>query len=173
MGRKEEKNETLRMEMKERGELDVQKKEKDAVVTELSSQEKELQKQINAKKKRDRDIQNALAAIVKREIAKAAEEAKKKAIEEKKNEVTTTNPANPTVITTRPGTVAKKPISYLDVSATDVKLNGEFEQNKGKLPWPVDKSFVSIHFGLYTIEGTKLKNNSPDYYRLPAEASLR
>ena len=34
-------------------------------------------------------------------------------------------------------------------------------QNKGKLPWPVDKGFVSIPFGPYKIEGTKLKDNNP------------
>ena len=157
LGRKQEKNEALQNETKQRNELDVQRKEKDAVVSELKTQEKDLNKQITAKKKRDRDIQNALSAIVRREIAKAAEEAKKKAAEEKKNEVATTNPTSTKVVekpTTRPG-------SYLDVNASDVKLNDGFEQNKGRLPWPVDKALVTIHFGLYTIEGTKLKNNSP------------
>lgn len=32
-----------------------------------------------------------------------------------------------------------------------------FEGNRGRLPWPVDAGFVSIHFGEYTIPGTKLK----------------
>src|SRR6185295_18187234 len=40
LGRKEQKNFALQMEVKERNVLDVQKKEKDAVVTELTSQEK-------------------------------------------------------------------------------------------------------------------------------------
>ncbi len=145
LGRKEQKSQALQSQTKEKTVLDVQRKEKDAVVSELKTQEKDLQKQINSKKKRDRDIQNALAAIVRREIAKATEEAKRKAAEEKKNEVTTVNPSNPRTITERP--VSNRPVSYLDLNASDVKLNGEFEQNRGRLPWPVDKFFVSIHFG--------------------------
>ncbi len=159
LGRKDQKNQALQMEMKERTTLDVQKKEKDAVVNDLKGQEKDLQKQITAKKKRDRDIQNALAAIVRREIAKAAEEAKRKAAEERKNDVTTTTPTTSRPVTERPAT--NRPASYLDLNASDVKLNDQFEQNRGRLPWPVDKAFVSVHFGLYTIEGTKIKNNNP------------
>ena len=170
LGRKEQKNMALKMEVKERTVLDVQKKEKDAVVSELTSQEKDLQKQINAKKKRDRDIQNAISAIVRREIAKATEEAKRKAAEEKKNDVTTTNPTNPRTIIERP--VSNRPASYLDLNASDVKLNGQFEQNKGRLPWPVDNGFVSIHFGNYTIEGTKLKNNNPGVTIATKEAGV-
>lgn len=168
LGRKEQKNVALQMEVKERNELDVQKKEKDAVVSELTSQEKDLQKQINAKKKRDRDIQNALTAIIRREIAKAAEEAKRLAAAEKKNEVTTIKPTTPKTTTDKPA--GNRPASYLDLNASDVKLNGQFEQNKGKLPWPVDKFFVSIHFGMYTIEGTKLKNNNPGVTIVTPEA---
>jgi murein hydrolase activator len=137
----------------------VQKKEKDVVVTELKGQEKDLQKEINAKKKRDKDLQNAIAAIIRREIAKAAEEAKRKAAEEKKNEVTTIKPTTPgTIVEKKP---SNKPVSYLNLNASDVKLNGQFEQNKGRIPWPVDNGFVSVHFGPYTIEGTKLKDNNP------------
>jgi murein hydrolase activator len=160
LGRAQQKKLALQSQTKEKSVLDVQKKEKDAVVSELTSQEKDLQKQITVKKKRDRDLQTAIAAIVRREIAKATEEAKKKAAEEKKNEVTTINPANPTVVTTKP-TVAKKPESYLNLNASDVALNSKFELNKGKIPWPVDNGFVSVHFGIYTIEGTKIKDNNP------------
>jgi murein hydrolase activator len=163
LGRKEQKNAALQNQTKERSVLDVQRKEKDAVVSQLTSQEKDLQTQINAKKKRDKDLQNAIAAIVRREIAKATEEAKKKAAEEKRNELTTINPStNPSTVTTRPaGAIAKKPESYLNLNASDVALNSKFELNKGKIPWPVDNGFVSVHFGPYTIEGTKLRDNNP------------
>jgi septal ring factor EnvC (AmiA/AmiB activator) len=159
LGRKEQKGVALKMEEKERSSLDVQRKEKDAVVSELKSQEKDLQKQMTAKKKRDRDLQNAIAAIVKREIARAAEEARKNAAANATT-TTTTNPANPKVIAGKP-VVTRPEGGYLAFNASDVKLNGQFEDNKGKLPWPVDNGLVSIHFGPYTIEGTTLKNISP------------
>jgi len=156
LGRKQEKNVALQNQTKQRNELDVQRKEKDAVVSDLKTQEKDLSKEIAAKKKRDRDLQNAIAAIVRREIDIARKEAERKAAEDKKNVTTTITPTNP-----KPIERTKPPASYLDLNASDVKLNGQFEQNKGKLPWPVDNGFVSVHFGPYTIEGTKLKDNNP------------
>jgi len=170
LGRKEQKSLALQSQTKERSVLDVQRKEKDAVVTELKGQEKDLQKQITAKKKRDRDIQNAIAAIVRREIAKATEEAKRKAAEEKRNEVTTTNPTNTRTIPDKP--VTNRPKSYLDLNVSDVKLNDQFEQNKGRLPWPVDKFFVGTHFGPYTIEGTKLKDVNPGVTIITPDAGV-
>lgn len=160
-GRKQQKSTVLQTEVKERSVLDVQRKEKDAVVSDLKSQEKDLQKQIAAKKKRDRDIKNAIEAIVRREIAKAAEEAKRKAAEAKKNEVVTTNPASSRPSTSPAKPEAKRPASYLDLNATDVALNGKFELNKGKLPWPVDNGFVKVHFGPYTIDETNIRDNNP------------
>jgi len=42
-----------------------------------------------------------------------------------------------------------------------LKLNASFESNRGRLPWPVDQHFVSIHFGRYEIEGTHLSGDNP------------
>ncbi len=163
LGRKQQKSVALQSQVKEKNVLDEQRKEKDAVVANLKSQEKDLQKEITAKKKKDRDIKNAIDAIVRREIAKATEEAKRKAAEEKKNSVAVIAPATTpaTTGTTSVKTVAKKTESYLNLNASDVALNNKFELNRGKLPWPVDNGFVSVHFGPYTIEGTKLRDNNP------------
>jgi len=40
-------------------------------------------------------------------------------------------------------------------------ITGNFEKNKGKLPWPIDKGNIKIRFGTYAIEGTKLRGNNP------------
>jgi septal ring factor EnvC (AmiA/AmiB activator) len=135
--------------------LEGQRKEKDVAVMQLKSKEKELKTQIAAKQKRDRDLKKALAAIVRREIDKAREEAKKNAA------IAKINPVNPTEKTTTNKTVTAAPKSYLDLNASDVKLNASFAGNKGRLPWPVDNGIVSIHFGTYEIEGTKLKGDNP------------
>jgi septal ring factor EnvC (AmiA/AmiB activator) len=156
--------------------LAEQKKEKDVVVSKLKSQGSELQKQIAAKKKRDRDLKNALTAIVRREIEAAKKKetdrlaAEKKeririATEKKKNEVAAnpTNPsATPVIIPDKPEEVEKKPDSYLELNVRDVKLGTDFANNKGKLPWPVDKSFVKIPFGTYKVEGfTNIVDDNP------------
>ena len=138
--------------------LQSQKKEKDVAVTELRSQEKELKKQIVSKQKRDRDLKSAILAIVRREAKKAEEEAKAKA--KARQNLTTTDVAVANT-NTRATTATTKPKSYLDLNAEDVKLNASFESNRGKLPWPVDNGVVSINFGPYEVEGTKLRGDNP------------
>jgi septal ring factor EnvC (AmiA/AmiB activator) len=163
--RKEQKNETLLTQNKERTELADQRKEKDAVVSQLKSQEKDLQTQIAAKKKRDRDIQNAISAIIRREIETAKKEeaarlaAAKKAADEERNRELANNPTKPVApVVTKP---VEKPESYLELNAKDVALGADFSENRGKLPWPVDKGFIKIPFGIYTIDGTKLRGDNP------------
>ena len=176
LGRKQQKSTALKSQTTERNELAVQKKEKDVVVSKLKSQGSDLQKQIAAKKKRDRDLKNALTAIVRREIEAAKKKeadritAEKKernriAAEKKKNEVAA-NPGNPTTATIitpdKADVIEKKPESYLELNARDVKLGADFFKSKGKLPWPVDKSFVKIPFGRYKVEGfTNIFDDNP------------
>jgi septal ring factor EnvC (AmiA/AmiB activator) len=158
LAKKENKNVTLKNQTAQIGELAKQKNEKTAVVSKLKSQEKELLSQLNAKKKRDKDTRNALNAVLKR-LAKENETARKKAeAEENKKNVT----LNPVPVTgTKPATTPSKPVAVkpagnsIEFNAGDIKLSGEFQNNKGKLPWPVDNGFVSIHFGKYQVEELK------------------
>ena len=140
-----------------------------------------LSRQIADKKKKDRDLQNAIVAIVRREIKAAEDAAKAKAKAEadekkkaddlaKKNKPaenpTTkpgTNPAitNPVITTTtttatKRNEPAKKPESYLDLNAKDVALNKKLELNRAKLPWPVDNGVVTMTFGNNKIDNTLL-----------------
>jgi septal ring factor EnvC (AmiA/AmiB activator) len=156
IGQMQEKKLAMQNQAKQVEVLEGQRKEKDAAVMELKSKEKEVKKQIASKQKRDRDLRNALAAIVRREIEKAKEEAKRNAAVPK---TTTSSPTENATTTTR--TAAKAPPSYLDLNAADVKLNASFSNNKGRLPWPVDNGIVSIHFGPYQVEGTSLKGDNP------------
>src|SRR6185369_11916820 len=159
IGQMNEKKAAIQNQAKQVEVLQSQKKEKDVAVTELRSQEKELKKQIASKQKRDRDLKSAILAIVRREAKKAEEEAKAKA--KARENVTTTDVGAANTNTRTTTAPAAKPRSYLDFNAEDVKLNASFESNRGKLPWPVDNGVVSIHFGPYEVEGTKLKGDNP------------
>jgi len=165
LGRKQQKSVALQSQTKEKNELAGQKKEKDEVVSKLKSQSNDLKKQIAVKKKRDRDLNNAIAAIIRREIEAAKKKetvrlaAEKKerdriAAEKKKSESTEGNPVSSPVVTpTRPEVAEKKPVSYLEMNDRDIKLGADFANNKGKLPWPMDKSVVLVPFGRYKVEG--------------------
>jgi septal ring factor EnvC (AmiA/AmiB activator) len=162
--RKAEKNEALKDQTKERTTLVEQRKEKDAVVSKLKTQEKDLQKEIATKKKRDKDLQNAIAATIRREIEAARKtetariEAAKKAETERNNAAAVNPTVRPSTPVTKP---AERPESYLELNAKDVALGADFSEARGKLPWPVDKGYVKVPFGTYIIEGTKLKGDNP------------
>lgn len=176
VARKDQQGVALQNQTKERAVLDVQRKEKDAVVGKLKAQEKDLKNQIAAKKKKDRDLQNAITAIIRR-IQKEEEErikaaiAKKKADEEKNKPVATPGNMDVTVTTPNKGTatrpaapkteVPEKKINYLEYGAEDIKLGNNFMTSKGRLPWPVDKGYTKIHFGTYKIDGTPLQGDNP------------
>ena len=163
VNKKAKKNTVLQEQTKQVRELESQKREKDVVVAKLKTQEKDVQKEINSKKKRDRDLKNAMAAIVRREIEEARKEAARKSEVESKNKPKVNPTTNPAGSITAP-TVTKttsRPKSYLDLNESDITLNKEFERNRGKLPWPVDKGVVSIHFGKYSVEGTSLTGDNP------------
>src|SRR5688572_13287473 len=99
MGKQTQKKSALQNQQHQLNELAVQKKEKDAVVSKLKSQEKTLSKEIAAKKKRDNQLKNQIAAVLRR---LADEEFKKKAAAT----TTTTNPTTgkTTTTTTKPKT---------------------------------------------------------------------
>jgi len=159
LAKKDEQNKALTEKADQAKELEMTKKEQSAVVSKLRAQQKDLQKELTAKKKRDRDLKNQIDAIVRREIEAAKREAEKKAKADAAN-----NPSVGTatgVDATR--TAAAKSGSYLALNAEDIKLNEGFENNKGRLPWPVDNGKVKIKFGKYEYQIAENSRPLVDY----------
>jgi murein hydrolase activator len=161
LGKQTQKKSVLQNQQKEMAVLADQKKEKDAVVAKLKSEEKTLGKQLATKRKRDNQLKNQIAAVVRRVIeAERKEEAariaaaKKKEDAEAKASGTTTTVAK---VTPKKET-AKKEVSYLTLNEGQSKLAASFERNRGGLPWPVDNGVVSIPFGTSTIDHLSIDN---------------
>lgn len=160
LGKKTQKNSALKNQTQQLGVLEEQKKEKDAVVAKLKSQEKDLQKQITTRKKRDQQLKNAIAAVVRREIEAARKAAADRAAAERAARAKENAGENVTtsVTTTKKTTTTSRPKSFLDLNEKDVALNSSFEKNRGRLPWPVDNGFVSIPFGSSKVGGLSMDN---------------
>jgi septal ring factor EnvC (AmiA/AmiB activator) len=162
LDKKKQKDNALQNQTEQAKTLEGQKKEKDVVLNQLKSQEKDLQKQLAAKKKKDRDLQNAITSIINREIAAAKAAAKKKADEEAGKNVkpVITDPGvNKNTTTNAKPNVVRESVVFN--TEADLKLNADFEKNRMKLPWPVDQGTVCIHYGPYQIGDTKLKGDNP------------
>ena len=164
LGKQTEKKSALENQQHQLASLAEQKKEKDAVVAKLKSQEKDLAKQMATKRKRDNVLKNQIAAIVRREIEKARKEEEARVAATKKKEAEankTTTAATGAVTPTAKKAAAepeKKKTDYLVLNEGQAKLAASFERNRGSLPWPVDNGIVSIPFGTSKIEGLSMDN---------------
>jgi septal ring factor EnvC (AmiA/AmiB activator) len=139
-----EKDEALVKQNKERQVLEVEKKEKDQVVSSLQSHEKELKKQMNLKQRQDQRLANAIAAAIRRAREEAIKEAKKDAGAANATARTESSKASgPTART------ATKPVKAgtLFKTSEDVALSDNFEKSRGHLPWPVASGSIAMRFG--------------------------
>ncbi|HZF65615.1 MAG TPA: peptidoglycan DD-metalloendopeptidase family protein [Chitinophagaceae bacterium] len=160
LGKKNQKNSALKNQTQQLDILEDQKKEKDAVVAKLRSKEKDLQNQISTRKKRDKQLKNAIAAVVRREIEAARKAAAEKASAEKaaRAREEANAPVGAVAAAPKKASAAARPKSYLDLNESDVALNSSFEKNRGRLPWPVDQGYVSIPYGSSKVGGLSMDN---------------
>lgn len=135
------------------------------MMQELKGRESELMKNIEKNRVIAKRVNKAINDIIEREIAKAtkeAEEAERKKAELAKanppakpattvtdNKTETKNTSNPTPAVPARPRPARTESQPLLLTPTDVALAENFEGNMGKLYWPVDKGFISDHFGVH------------------------
>jgi septal ring factor EnvC (AmiA/AmiB activator) len=154
-----EKDEALVKQNKEREVLEVEKKEKDQVVEQLQGQEKELKKEMNAKQRQDQKLSNAIMAAIRRAREDAIREAKKKAA----SEATANSPAAAPEKTESAKSTAgvsgtglmpsavkpttKPTAETIFNTSADIALTGNFEKDKGRLPWPIASGTIAMRYG--------------------------
>lgn len=170
-GNKQQKNVVMNEKSKEMGELEKQKLKKDQIVNQLKSKGKEIANQIANKKKQMQKVKVAIDLAIK----KAQEEARKQAIaaaaekrrqdEEAKRKALAANPtvkpATGTKPVKAPTPAPVKQESVLLNDANTIRINSNFEGNRGSLPWPVDKGYVTMHYGSNELPGGGGKINNP------------
>ena len=172
---KKEKSLVLQEQTKEMKTLEEDKKEQSAYMQKLKAREKEIAKELVAKKRVANSLQSAIAAIILRETkaaaARAAAEAKAladaKAAAAKAAAANKTNTADaknsPTTAATTPAVTPKNNASVptrkynvLENTPEVTKVSMNFENNRHNLPWPVDRGQITSPFGRRKIEGTSL-----------------
>ena len=154
--------------------LEQDKKEQDKVVKQLKSKEEEITAQVKQKESQRRKMQQALTALIKREIQEAERKEKERlakikaanaeaANKAKSSENTNTAKANVKIGKVDGGlasTTDNRPYSALETTEEGRETSISFENNRGNLPWPVDRGNVYVHFGVENIPGTKLNRKS-------------
>jgi septal ring factor EnvC (AmiA/AmiB activator) len=154
--------------------LEQDKKEQDKVVKQLKSKEAEITAQVKQKESQRRKMQQALTALIRREIQEAERKEKDRlakikaantdaANKAKASENNATAKANIKIGKVDGGlasTTDNRPYSALETTEEGRETSISFENNKGNLPWPVDRGNVYVHFGVENIPGTKLNRKS-------------
>ena len=134
----------------EKQKLDREKTEKDAAVKEFSSKEKQLLATLKKKQLAARQLENEIEKLIAEDIKASEERARKK--ESKAN---------------KPASAAKTAAHANEMEFTPVEkqLSSSFSANRGRLPWPCDKGYISGSFGEHphpVLEHVKVKNNGID-----------
>jgi len=156
---KQDKSKVIEEQNQQKKLLESEKNEKNQFVAKLKVQEKEIEKEVAAKKKIEKSLQNSIAAIIKREI-----EAAKRKAEEDARKAAAANVAAPTAkpATTNATATARpaRKTNVLENTPEVTKVSVGFENNRGNLPWPVDKATITSSFGRQRIEGTKIEEDN-------------
>lgn len=176
---KQEKSNSLKEQGKQLNVLESDKKEKDQVVQSLKGQEKEIGAQLKNKEQMRQKLNVALQTVIKREIAaakkKQEEEEKKRKLAEQQQQQTNANAktdnsnsetkgnpkSNAPVTTGMTATKSDRVYNVFESTTEEANISINFENSRGRLPWPADQGYVSTHFGPYTVPGTKLKGDMP------------
>jgi hypothetical protein len=151
---KKEKGKVLLEQNKQKEILESEKKEKNQFVSKLKSREKEIEKEMAAKRKIERSLQSSIAAIVKREIEAARKKAEEDAKRSAASTVVKSVETKPSSTSTTTASIRK--VNVLENTPEVTKVSVGFENNRGNLPWPVDKATVTAGFGRQKIEGTSI-----------------
>lgn len=158
--------------------LVVDQKEQDKIVKQLKSKEQEITAQVRQKEAQRKKMQSALLTIIRRETLEAERKEKERIAKLKSSNdagkapvknngdaiaSTKTSARNSKVGNVEGGltsTTDNRPYSALETTEEGREASILFENNKGNLPWPVDRGNVYIHFGVENIPGTKLNRKS-------------
>ena len=138
-GKKKEKEVVLVENTKAKQEHELLKKEKVQTAKQIQKGKKELAAEIEKIKKESKDIDRKIKKMIADAIAAAnkrnAEKAKAAAAASGKTTTTTT---------TKPVAVSS---TKIDLTPEGQIASDNFKSNKGRLPWPVEKGFISLGYG--------------------------
>lgn len=141
--KKAEKQLVLNQEQSQKKQLDLLRNEQQGIVKTLTQKEEEIKKEIAATKKQQEDLNRLIRMVIEEEIRLAEADSKK---------------ADTKTTTTAPG-------SKIPLTPEGAAISSSFAGNKGKIPWPVARGFISKKYGTHphpTLKGIMETNDGVD-----------
>ena len=173
-----EKNKVLENQNKQLNVLEQDKNEKDQLVNDLKSREKDITEEIDKREQKQRELRNAIAAAIRREVEEANRREKERLAKLKagaktadnntagssvsKNTNSNNKPAPAT--TGVKGVDDRRDYSVFESTPEGKEMSINFENNKRNLPWPVSGGYISHEFGVQSVPGTKIREKNDGIY---------
>jgi len=159
-----EKSDLLKEQERERERLGKDKNEQSVVLNKLSRQEKQFKQDINTRIKQQAQIDKAIRLAIQRAIEearrKAAEEARiaaAKAAAEARAAAARARAENKPAPAAPAAAKEKNTNELLTNDAGSAKLAAGFENNRGRLPYPVSGT-ITEHFGVHKVDQATMNN---------------
>lgn len=167
---KAEKTKMMANEKEQKAKLEIEKKQKDALVKKLVLDEAKIKSAVIKKNKEAKELNAQIQKIIDKEIAEAKKRAAAKAKTVAKTTTTTTSKTTTTTSgsTTKP--ITKENDAALNLTPAELTLSNDFEYNRGKLPWPVEKGTITNSFGRHPhafLSEVIVENNGIDIKTTP------
>jgi len=166
-----EKSSLLREQEEERARLGKDKNQQSVALNKLTKQEKQFKQDISSKKREQQQIDRAIRAAIQRAIEearrKAAEEARiaaaKAAAEARAAEAKAKAENKPVPKTnTAPAAKEKTTGELLTATPETARLSAGFENNRGRLPWPVATGSITERYGVHKVDLASYTNDGVD-----------
>jgi len=148
-----EKETLLQSKKREADQLTKEKTQQGQYLTTLQKKQKEFEKKLREQQQIEAQLSNEIQKIVEEEVRKARERARELArAKEAANK------------TGKPSTKSSESTGY-EMTPEEKLASGQFEQNKRRLPWPVERGVITDHFGIHehpVLKNIQVKNNGID-----------
>jgi len=132
-----EKETLLQSKKKEADQLNKEKKQQGQNLTKLQQQQKDFQKKLREQQRIDAQLSREIQKIIEEEIKKAQKKAKDD---------------------------GKTSTAY-EMTPEQKLVSGQFEQNKRRIPWPVERGVITDRFGVHehpVLKNIQVRNNGID-----------
>lgn len=161
---KAEKTKIAADEKEQKAKLEIEKKEKDALVKKLVKDEAKIKEAVIKKNKEAKDLNAQIQKMIEKEIADAKKRAAAKSKSTPKTSTSKTGSSTTNKTTTKANDIV------IDLTPAELSLSNDFESNRGKLPWPVEKGAIMSSFGRHPhafLSEVIVENNGIDIKTAP------
>ncbi|MDU0369520.1 murein hydrolase activator EnvC family protein [Hymenobacter endophyticus] len=181
--KQEQKGSLLSNQISEKKNLLTLKTQQDEVVVKLTQQEETLRKELAARQQAIGRLDNLIALRVREEIARAARAAARKAAAANAARSSTaasaarspaaTSRTSPTAEAEAAAVSAAERVDRVTLTPETAELAASFHDNRGQLPWPVGRGFISQRFGRHNhpvLKNVVVENRGVDIQTSAGEA---